>query len=172
MTATRSQAASSSKRRSPAAAATAPKVSTRRRAASHSAAVVPAVNAKSPAKACLPESRVCQAGKDSKGKKLAKRAAASSDADGRSLFLSAIKQMDDWLPHFAKKQVAKMMLFSCPPGDIRHHAGEREATYRDLYDDMVANTQLWTNFLGDRRNYNHAENICGILVSLCTSSRL
>jgi len=88
--------------------------------------------------------------------------------DGRSLFLSAIKQMDDWLPHFAKKQVATMMLFSCPPGDIRHHAGEREETYRDLYDDMAANTQLWMNFLDS----DHAENICGILVSLCTSSRL
>ena len=180
MTATRSQAASSSKRPSlhQALRPKCPPV-TRRQAASHSTAVVPTVNPKSQAKTpCLTESRVRQAGNDLKGKKPAERAAASSDADGPSPSPTAIKiwkamlAFDDWSPHFAKKQVAKIAFFTCPPGDIRNHAGEREEKYRDLYDDMAANTQLWMNFLDDRRNYNHAENICGILVRLCISLRL
>ena len=138
----------------------------------------------------LSDSRVRQAWNDLKGKKPVKRAAASSDTDDPSLSTSATSAMagcmflsslslpsvqgalHDWLPHFAKKQVATMMLFTCAPGDIRNHAGEREEKYRDLYDDMAANTQLWMNFLDDRSNYNHAENICGILVRLCTSSLL
>ena len=179
MTAPRSQAALFSRRPSPAASAAAAKVPTRRQAASHSTAVVPTVNPKSPAKTpCLTESRVRQAGNNLKGKKPAKRAAASSDADGPSPSSTAIKiwkallAFDDWSPHFAKKQVAKIAFFTCPPGDIRNHAGEREEKYRDLYDDMAANTQLWMDFLDDRRNYNHADNICGILVRLCTSSLL
>ena len=70
----------------------------------------------------------------------------------------------EFLPHLSKKQVATMAFFCGPSGDIRHHAGERERKYRDLYDDMTAHTQLWMTFLDEKRNYHHAENICGILV--------
>jgi hypothetical protein len=80
--------------------------------------------------------------------------------------LQAVQASAEFLPHFAKKQVATMAFFGGPSGDIRHHAGEREEKYRALYDDMKANTQLWMHFLDERSNYNHAENICGILVRL------
>ena len=70
----------------------------------------------------------------------------------------------NFLPHFIKKQVAALAFFSCGPGDIRHHAGEREGRYRDMYDDMTANAQLWMRFLDVRSNHKHADSICGILV--------
>ena len=78
--------------------------------------------------------------------------------------IQMVEATAEFLPHLTKKQVATMAFFCGPSGDIRHHAGEREGKYRDLYDDMTANTQLWMTFLDEKSNYHHAENICGILV--------
>jgi hypothetical protein len=39
-----------------------------------------------------------------------------------------------------------------------------EAKYRALYDDIVANKQIWMAFFDERDNYMHAEHTCGILV--------
>jgi hypothetical protein len=75
-----------------------------------------------------------------------------------------VATVSNFLPHFIKKQVAALAFFSCAPGDIRRHAGEREGKYRDMYDDMTANTQLWMQFLDAKSNHKHADSICGILV--------
>jgi hypothetical protein len=75
-----------------------------------------------------------------------------------------VATVSNFLPHFIKKQVAALAFFSCAPGDIRHHAGEREGRYRDMYDDMITNTQLWMQFLDVKSNHKHADSICGILV--------
>jgi len=39
-----------------------------------------------------------------------------------------------------------------------------EGKYRALYDDIVANKQLWMAFFDAKDNYVHAEHTCGILV--------
>jgi hypothetical protein len=48
--------------------------------------------------------------------------------------------------------------------DIRSHEGAREQKYRILYDDIVANKQMWMDWFDIRDNYRHVENVCGILV--------
>jgi hypothetical protein len=47
-----------------------------------------------------------------------------------------------------------------------------EAKYRALYDDIVANKQLWMAFFDERDNYVHAEHTCGILVRMLLPSKL
>ncbi len=116
----------------------------------------------------ISESRVRQAWNTLKDKKYAERKPAISATDDPSRSTPSTKELvghfQDWLPHFAKKKIATMMFFSCPPGDIRFHTGERERMYRDLFDDMAAHKQLWMDYLSHKSNHKDAEHICGILV--------
>ena len=116
----------------------------------------------------ISESRVRQAWNTLIDKKPAEQKPASSATDGPSRFTPSAKELvgylQDWLPHFAKKKIATLMFFSCPPGDIRFHTGERERMYRNLFDDMAAHSQLWMDFLSHQENHKDAEHICGILV--------
>jgi hypothetical protein len=116
----------------------------------------------------ISESRVRQAWNTLIDKKPAGKKTASSVTDGPSRFTPSAEELvgylQDWLPHFAKKKNATMMFFSCPPGDIRYHTGERERMYRNLFDDMAAHNQLWMDFLSHKENHKDAEHICGILV--------
>ena len=41
-----------------------------------------------------------------------------------------------------------------------------EGKYRALYDDIVANKQLWMAFFDEKDNYIHAEHTCDILVRM------
>ncbi len=41
-----------------------------------------------------------------------------------------------------------------------------EGKYRALYDDIVANKQLWMAFFDEKDNYMHAEHTCGTLVRM------
>ena len=47
-----------------------------------------------------------------------------------------------------------------------------ECKYRALYDDIVANKQLWMAFFDEKDNYVHAEHTCGILVRMLLPSKL
>ena len=47
-----------------------------------------------------------------------------------------------------------------------------EGKYRALYDDIVANKQLWMAFFDEKDNYVHAEHTCGILVRMLLRSTL
>ncbi len=128
----------------------------------------------------LSESRVRQAWNALKEKRPTESTAAGSDSDRPALsfaslsshgILQAVAASAEFLPHFVKKQVATMAFFCGPGGDINLHEGEREEKYRALYEDMTANTELWMNFLDQKSNYRHAENICGILVSVHVKKR-